>query len=218
MIFSGCTALKHSIQVSSYSTNIPTGNRYFLQAADEKRADKTLVFQLKEFEKYLDLALNKKGFVRVNSPKNADQFIIFDYNISDPQSYTYSYDEPVWDTVFRPRTRYRKIDGRYYPYTYWERDYEMIGYRTKIRTRTFFIKNIQLTSFDKNRTKNLWQVNASMRDGSGDLRYSIPFMIKALENYIGVDSGQVVNIQIPDNDVEVELMRRGVIESGAVAQ
>ena len=217
VIFTGCTTLKHSIQVSSYSANIPVGNKYFLQATDEKRKDKTLAFQLNEFEKYIDLTLNKKGFIKVNNPKNADQFIIFDYSISEPQTYTYSYDEPVWDTVLRPHTRYRKIDGRYYPYTHWERDYEMVGYRTRVRTKTLFIKNIQLTSFNKNRTKNLWQVNASMNDSSGDLRYSIPYMIKGLENYIGVDSGQVINIQIPDNDVEVELMRKGIIESSAVA-
>lgn len=217
-IINGCTVLNHSVQVSSYSTGTAVGNRYFLAPAEEKKKDKTLAFQLKEIEKYTDMVLTKKGFVKVNSIKNADQYIVYNFNISEPQSYTYSYDEPVWDTVMRPYTRYRKIHGRYYPYTYWDRDYEMIGYRTRVRTKTIFVKNIQLTAFNKNRTKNLWQVNGSMTDTSSDLRYSIPIMLRGMENYIGVDSGQIINVKIPDNDMEVELMRKGIIQSSAVAQ
>ncbi len=218
LILNGCTTLNHSIQVSSYSSHSAAGNKYFLQADESKAKNTTLVFQLNEFEKYIDMVLAKRGFVKVRSLREADQLIVFDYEISDPQTYTYSYDEPVWDTVLRPYTRYRKIDGRYYPYTYWERDYEMVGYRTKVRTKTIFIKNIQLTSFNRNKTKSLWQVNASMTDGSGDLRYSIPFMVRGIENYININSGQVINIKIPDNDVEVELMRKGIIESSAIVQ
>lgn len=218
LILNGCTSLNHSVQISSYSNNSVSGNRYFLEPAENKLKNKTLSFQLNEFEKYIDMVLSKKGFVKVNSAKNADQYIIFDYDISEPQSYTYSYDEPVWDTVYYPRTRYRKIDGRYYPVTHWDRDYRVVGYRTNVRTKTIFIKTLQLTSFNKNRTRNLWQVNASMTDSSNDLRYSIPFMVKGLENYINVNSGQVINIQIPDDDIEVDLMRKGIIESSAIAQ
>ncbi len=217
-IINGCTALNHSVQVSSYSTGTAGGNRYFLAPTEEKKKDKTLVFQLNEIERYTDMILAKKGFVKVNNIKNADQYIIYDFRISEPQPYTYSYDEPVWDTVMRPYTRYRKIDGRYYPYTYWDRDYEVVGYRTKVRTKTIFVKNIQLTAFNKSRTKNLWQVNGSMTDTSSDLRYDIPIMLRGMENYIGVDSGQVINVEIPDNDMEVELMRKGIIQSSAVAQ
>ena len=218
LFFGGCTTLRHSVQVSSYTSDVPVGNRYFIQAAEEKRKDKSLELQLKEFEKYLDLTLAKKGFVKVKNIKNADQFIVYNYNISEPRTYTYSYDEPVWDTVLRPHTRYRKIDGRYYPYTHWEHDYEMVGYRTRVRTKTIFTKDLQLTSFDRNKSKSFWQVNASMSDTSGDLRYSIPFMARGLENYIGINSGQVINIEIPEDDVEVQLLRKGVIESSAVMQ
>lgn len=216
-LFNGCIALRHSVQVSSYSSGQAAGNRYFIQAADNKLRNKNLAFEVQEFEKYIDTALAQKGFVKVKDINSADQFIVFDYDISQPQTHTYSYDEPVWDTVYRPRIRYRKIEGVYYPYTYWDRDYEIIGYRTKVRTRILFVKNISLTSFDKRKTKNLWQVNGSMTDTSGDLRYSFPFIVKGISDYIGVDSGQVINVSIPDNDVDVDLMRRGVINTSTVA-
>ena len=43
-------------------------------------------------------------------------------------------------------------------------------------------------------------------------------MVRGIENYININSGQVINIKIPDNDVEVELMRKGIIESSAIVQ
>lgn len=217
-IINGCTSLNHSVQVSSYSTGIGAGTKYFLAPAESKKKDKTLAFQLNEVERYTDMILAKKGFVKVSRLKEADQYIVYDYNISEPQPYTYSYDEPVWDTVLRPYTRYREIDGRYYPYTYWERDYEVVGYRTKVRTKTIFVKTLQLTAFNRNKTKNLWQVNGSVTDTSSDLRYSLPIMLRGMENYIGVDSGQVVNITVPDDDVELQLLRQGTVQSSAVAQ
>ena len=59
-IISGCTALNHSVQVSSYSTGTARGNRYFLAPTEEKKKDKTLVFQLNEIERYTDMILAKK--------------------------------------------------------------------------------------------------------------------------------------------------------------
>lgn len=216
-ILSGCTTLRRSVQVSSYSSGQVLGNKYYLQAADSKIKNKNLVFEVQEFEKYIDIALAQKGYVKVKNIKSADQFIVFDYDISLPQIHTYSYDEPVWDTVLRPRTRYRKIDGRYYPYTYWDRDYEIIGYRTKVRTKTLYTKNVYLNSFNKTKSKNLWQVSGSMTDTSGDLRYSFPFLVKGMSSYIGIDSGQVINITIPDDDIDVEMMRRGVVNTSTIA-
>lgn len=43
-------------------------------------------------------------------------------------------------------------------------------------------------------------------------------MLRGMENYIGVDSGQVVNITVPDDDVELQLLRQGTVQSSAVAQ
>ena len=87
-----------------------------------------------------------------------------------------------------------------------------------MRTKTIFVKTLQLTAFNRNKTKNLWQVNGSVTDTSSDLRYSLPIMLRGMENYIGVDSGQVVNITVPDDDVELQLLRQGTVQSSAVAQ
>ena len=217
-ILSGCTSYRHSIQVSSYSANVLAGNRYYLEVSENKLKDKNLILQIQEFEKYIDIVLQQKGYVKSKNLKNANQLIIFDYDISEPQIHTYSYDEPVWDTVLRPYTRYRKIDWRYYPYTYWDRDYELIGYRTKIRTKTLYTKNISITSFSKTKNKSFWQVNGSMTDTSSDLRYSFPFLVKGISSYIGTDSGQVINITIPDDDLDVEMMRREGVNTSTLAK
>lgn len=217
-VFNGCTAYHHSIQVSSYSANENIGNKYFLQVADNKLKNKNLYFQTQEFEKYIDTILLQKGYVKVNNLRNADQFIVFDYNISEPQVHTYSYDEPVWDTVLRPYTRYRKIDGVYYPYTYWDRDYEIVGYRTRIASKTLYTKSIFLTSFNRLKTKSLWQINGSIVDSSNDLRYSVPFILKGISNYIGTSSGQIINVTIPDDDLDVEMIRRGGITTSTIAK
>lgn len=213
-----CTSYRHSIQVSSYSSYENAGKKYFIQPAEKKLKDKNLVFEIKEFEKYIDMALEQRGYIKVKNLKSADQVIIFDYGISEPQVHTYSYDEPVWDTVLRPYTRYRKIDGRYYPYTYWDRDYEIIGYRTKVRTRVLYTKNISLTSFNRAKNKSFWQINGSMTDTGNDLRYSFPFLVKGISGYIGINSGQAVNVVIPDDDIEVEMMRRGGINTSTLAE
>ena len=213
-----CTSYRHSIQVNSYSSYENAGKKYFIQPAEKKLKNKNLVLEIKEFEQYIDNILKQKGYIKVDNLKNADQLIVFDYNISEPQTYTYSYDEPVWDTVLYPEVRYREIDGKYYPYTYWDRDYEIVGYRTKVRTKIIYTKSIFLNSFNKTKSKSFWQVNGSVTDTSNDLRYSFPFLIKGISNYIGVNSGQAVNVVIPDDDVDVEIMRRSGINTSTLAE
>lgn len=217
-LLTSCTSYRHSVQISSYSSYENVGKKYFLQASDEKLKNKNLVFEIKEFEKYIDMALEQKGYTKVKNIRSADQIIVFDYNISEPQVHTYSYDEPVWDTVLRPYTRYREIDGRYYPYTYWDRDYEIIGYRTKVRTKVLYTKTISLNSFNREKNKSFWQVNGSMTDTGNDLRYSFPFMVKGISGYIGINSGQAVSVKIPEDDIEVEMMRRGGITTNTLAE
>ena len=217
-ILNGCMSYRHLVQVSSYTSNENFGKKYFVQASEKKIKDRNLALEIKEFEKYIDIILEQKGYIKTNNLKDAEQIIIFDYNISEPQVYTYSYDEPVWDTVLYPEVRYREIDGKYYPYTYWDRDYEIIGYRTKVRTKILYTKSIFLNSFNRTKNKSFWQVNGSITDTSNDLRYSFPFILKGMKNYIGTSSGQAINVEIPENDIDVEMMKRGVIDTSTVAK
>lgn len=217
-IIQGCTSTKYTINVNSYSTvGQVTGRKYFIQPEKSKLENKNLTFEVKEAEKYIDFVLSRKGYTKVNNIREADQFIVFDYNISGPYTYTRDYEEPVWDTVVYPRTRYFERDGRLYPYTHWERDYDIVGYRTRVRTYTYYTKTIQINSFNRDKTKSFWQVNGMISDSNSNIRNSLPFLIKGIENYIGTDSGQAVNIIVPSDDIDVELMKREVVNSNSIA-
>lgn len=216
--FNGCVSYRHSVNVSSYSTNENVGRKYFLQVSEKKLKDKTIALQVQEFEKYIDIVLAQRGYIKVDNIKNADQYIVFDYDISAPQTRTYSYEEPVYDTVLRPYTRYKKIDGVYYPYTHWEREYEVVGYRTRVGTRTFYSKNIYINSFNRTKTKNIWQISGNITDGNGDLRYAFPYLVKGISGYIGTNSRQIINVVVPDDDLEVQMMKKGEISTSAVAK
>lgn len=217
LFFTACTSTSYLVRVNSYSKNENVGNKYFLQVSENKLKDRGLSFEIEEFTRYIDTALMQKGYVKVKNIKDADEFIVFDYNISEPINHTYTYEEPVWDNVYRPRTRYRKIDGRYHPYTYWDRDYEIIGYQTRVNTKIVYNKNISLTSFNRAKNKNLWQVSGFLADENYDMRYVFPIILKGILPYIGVDSGQMVSVEIKEDDVELEMIRRGGVVSSSLA-
>lgn len=206
--------------------------QYLLLAADPDKDTRDL--QHREFEEVLEAALLKRGLERVDVASEADVAILMDYGIGERVTEVISISTPhhvLNDARFRrSRFRYgrqgrRGRRGRAfgdYPYSSFDR----FAYQPRVQTRTVTTVNRflelearALTSIEAPRSGDpLWSTEARSRGPIEDLRRVFPVLVGAAADYVGSDSGQIIETTIAEDDARVIQLRPMFDPTGAALQ
>ena len=147
-----------------------------------------------EFKTYVEKALSNRGFNKAATPQDGDVVIFLNYGVSEPQTYQYSYDVPGWYGF-----------GGTYPYFRRSWYYPMSPYYTqRIETYLMYRRFLSLEAYDmeaylQNKTpKQLWKVYVQSQGLSNDLRLVFPYMVTAMQPYIGSNTGHMVTVDVDE--------------------
>lgn len=175
------------------------GKNYVLTSGLPDREKDDLYFR--EFRRYFDHILQKKGYTKVTERTLADIEILFKFGISDGRTGLYTYSMPIYDhvggetiTITEPandgsgKTKVTTIHipGRF----------ERVGTSIETQSYTMFNRSAHLEARlinkagDTKRGSLLWQTNIHSIGESNDLRAIMPYLAAAAEPYLGVNSGE----------------------------
>ncbi len=189
------------------------GKKYVLFSGDAKISDNDL--QFREFAGYVRKILSSLGYVEVNSP-SAEIAIFMRYGMGQPTRVDYSNSSPVFGFVGGGTSSFTAFSssgqvtmgtissapqlgvvgqnynsGSYYLYSRWLR-----------------LEAVDLVATGD--TKNpviSWQTTVVSSGTSADLRLVFPYLIAAAKDYIGGNTGKMVNIVIRAGDKRVSALR-----------
>lgn len=190
--------------VDALTTDAALAKRHFMiLSADSNISAQDLQFI--EFKNYVEKALAKRGFIKVDNRQAADLALLLNYAVSGPQPYHYSYEVPVWsDMGFYPF--YRRY--RYYA--------TMPTYMPRTETHMLYKSQLSLEAYDmaaylkKDAPQQLWKINVQSLSVSHDLRATLPYMVTAMQPYIGSNTQHMISVDVPENDPALlELLQAG---------
>jgi len=153
--------------------------------------------QFIEFKTYVEKALIKRGFVKVDILQDGDVVLFLNYGVGEPQSHQYSYDVPVW------------YDMGFYPYYRRYRFYSgMSGYYYTQRIESYMVykRYLNLEAYDmaaylqQQAPKQLWRINVQSQGRSNDLRLTLPYMVAAMQPYLGTNTQHMVSVVVDEFD------------------
>jgi len=201
-----------SIDLSVSSINRPNtniNNSVFVIPSNKNIDINDLIFQ--EFLSDIKIALETNGYTVTSNPEEADQVVLLEYGISDPQT----------NTVLVPQIGKTKIDSTnttglltpgtntttYSGTTTYNYEYGITGYVP--RQETVYTRVLILTSYDwklfstTEKAIQLWKTDVISTGSSSDLREVFPYMVLASENYLGSNTGKKIKITINKSDTRV---------------
>ena len=191
-----------------------TGQRYFLTDASNT-TNNDLYFQ--EFRRYFDYILQKQGYIRVDSPNDADIEIHFRYGVSDGRTALQTYSWPIYETfggdsytvtekITDSSNKTSTIKRTVYmpPYV------RQIGSSVETSAYTVFNRFASLVAYStknsEHKEKPLWSVDINSVGDSNDLRAVMPYLATASSPYLGKNSVRQQSVTIKeDNPVLMEM-------------
>jgi len=198
LLLSACATTPQPLQIRSnvdaLATSDAQAKRHFVILPANKDI-KEQDLQFIEFKAYVEKVLSSRGFVKVDTLQDGDVVLFLSYGVSEPQTYQYSYDVPGWS-----------YPG-FYPYYrgYWY--YPMSPYYSqRIQSYSVYRRYLSLEAFDmeaylQHKTpQQLWKINVQSRGLSNDLRLAFPYMVAAMQPYIGLNTGHMVTVDVDEFD------------------
>ena len=200
LLLNACSTAQHSLVIRSDIDALAT------QDAQEKRhfvivpANKEIMpqdLQFLEFKGYIEKALLQRGFVKANQFEQGDVFVYLNYGVGEPQTQQYSYEVPIWS------------DFGYYPYSrrygfYPRMSYGVAGYAQRVQTYKVYTRYLTLEAYDmpvdlnQQAAKQLWKISVRSQGQSNDLRFVFPYMVTAMQPYLGRNSGHMLSVDIDE--------------------
>ncbi|MEK6263163.1 MAG: hypothetical protein AABP62_31685 [Planctomycetota bacterium] len=175
--------------------------------------------QFREFARYVAGALERQGFTRAPDFSKADVAVFLAYGIGDPQLQTYTYTVPVYGQTGGGTSTlnlstygaggYSTTSGtittlpRYGP----------VGSQSVTQSnvtyfRYLFLDAIDLRAFrESQKVLSVWRTNVTSNGSSGDLRLVLPILVAASEQYIAVNTGKQVEVDLREGDPRVQKVR-----------
>jgi hypothetical protein len=216
LLMSGCAT---TVDVNVNSIVDPSmahmGKRYVLINGNNEKAQDDLFFR--EFSRYFDAALKQAGYEKVSNRDDADLDIYFKYGISDGRTGVYSYASPIYDFVGGESititentggTTGQKVTTIHIPSRL-----ERVG--TDVQTRNYVLYNRtaslearavskeEESAAQKKKNPLVWSVYVYSVGESNDLRQIMPYLAAAAEPYIGLNTGQQINVALKHDSPEV---------------
>lgn len=160
---------------------------YIISSAMQEISDEDL--QFKEFARYVENALDMKGYIRVNEKEKAEILIRLAYGIGNPQTTTYT-------TTTAP--------GYAYPIGWW---WQVVPPTVETSKQTTYHRHLILEAFDlktPGRLPQLWKTTVQSDGASSDIRIVLPYLITVAADYFGTNTGSKLSTQISSFDPRID--------------
>ena len=191
-------------KVSSFGAVPPQKTYYILHSNNEIQADD---IEFKWYAEYVDYALAKQGYKKINDYDSASLLILIDYAISEPINYTVS--TPVLGEigtgVFETKKKIKK-DGNETTITKESKEKKTIGVTGyKLENITEYVKSFNIYCYDlfdwrtSKKEKMYWKANVKTTNSSDDLRYSFPYLVYSASFYFEKNSVNQRELEIRKN-------------------
>lgn len=198
MLLTACASTPQPMQIRAdidalATTDAQVKRRFVILPGNKDIREQDLQFI--EFKTYAEKALISRGYVKADNLQDGDLVLFMSYGVSEPQSYQYSYDVPVWyDMGFYPY--YRRY--RFYP--------GMTGYYYAQRVENYMVyrRYLTLEAYDmaaylqQQPPRQLWKITVQSQGQSNDLRLTLPYMVAAMQQYIGSNTQHMVSVVIDE--------------------
>ncbi|MCC5841058.1 MAG: hypothetical protein JJT96_13155 [Opitutales bacterium] len=192
---------------------------YYLTSADSMEQRETLRFR--EAAGFVETALAARGYARTQDRMRAQVIIEMDATLSDPQSQTQNFSEPIYvrrwgySRVLRvPIVNERgQVTGFTYTRIIEPPRTELAGWVDRERRITVFEKALSLSAFEARsgeRGAELWTIRVAKVDDSNDLRAALPHLAAGAYPFIGEQTEGKVTVRIRENDENLAFIRRGI--------
>lgn len=204
------------VQVSVNSINDPIrlqGKKYVLFSGDAKISDNDL--QFREFAGYVRKILSSLGYVEVNSPP-AEIAIFMRYGMGQPTRVDYSSSSPVFGFVGGGTSSFTAFSsgGQVTMGTISSApQLGVVGQNYNSGSYCLYSRWLRLEAVDlvaTGDTKNpviSWQTTVVSSGRFADLRLIFPYLIVAAKDYIGENTGKIVNVVMRMDDKRVSVLR-----------
>jgi hypothetical protein len=219
-LIQGCTTSPElSVNIDSIATKNPDQNiKYVMFSGMEKVSSDDLQFQ--EYSRYVENALQSKGYKKSESIENANVAIFISYGIGEPKQHQFTYSVPVYGkTGIASSNTYGTVNSygnraNYNTSTTYTPSYGVIGATTQVGTTTTYTRFLQIDALalEPNKKtkpeKNLWKTTVTSTGTSNDLRRVMPVMVAGSSEYIASNTGKIVTIDIKENDNRVSGIKK----------
>jgi len=200
VLLSACSTAPHSLVIRSDVDALATADaqskRHFVIVPATKDINPQDL-QFLEFKGYVEKALQQRGFIKVEQLQQGDIVVYLNYGVGEPKTQQYSYDVPIWN------------DFAYYPYSrrygfYPRMSYGIAGYVQRIETYTVYSRYLTLEAYDmaaylaQQPAKQIWKISVRSQGQSNDLRLVFPYMVTAVQPYLGSNSGHMISVDIDE--------------------
>lgn len=192
---SGPQRLQISAEVDALATTEAQNKRRFVILPGNKDINPQDL-QFLEFKGYVEKSLLNRGFVKVGQLQEGDVVLFLNYGIGEPQVRQYSYDVPVMNN-FGYYSYYRPY--RYYPGMAY-------GYTQHIESYTLYKRYLTLEAYDmpaylqQKKPVQLWKASVQSQGQSNDLRLIFPYMVAAVQPYLGINTGHMLPVTVDETD------------------
>ena len=216
LFLSGC-ATSFDIKVDSLATpEAISKTRYVVAPASQNVNVNDLQFI--EFSGYVERALTKRGFIRVDSFEHADIVVFMAYGIGDPQLTPYSVSIPQWGKTGVSGSRTTGTmntfgnTATYSGTTTYTPTYGVTGYQTVSGTRVTYFRYLVLDALDVQTYKDtqelrqVWQTVITSSGWSGDLRRVMPLLVVAGERHLATNTGKQVPVTLTESNKRVRAL------------
>lgn len=213
---SGCVKPIH-MTIDAYSCAEAMNRKNHFLIVTEKSLESGEL-QSKEFQGMTEQVLADVGFSSADK-EDANVGILLDYGITDPIISQYTYSSPVYGQTGIATSQ---TSGNVYSYsncatysqqTTYTPQYGVVGYETKVGTLVTYVRHLSLTGFDMDKfraegdAKELWRLHVSSVGETGDLRRIFPVLLAGAKKYIGVSTGQKIELRMYETNEEVSKIK-----------
>lgn len=215
MLLAGC-GLSTRFLMSVDSINDPVrsqGKKYVLFSGDSKITPDDL--QFREFAGYVRKVLSSLGYVEANSPP-AEIAIFMRYGIGQPTRVDYSTSSPIFGITAGGISSFTAFSSNGQTTTgtissppqlgVVGQDYQSGSYNVYPRWLVLEAVDLGATRDDKKAVTS-WRTTVISSGTSADLRLVFPYLITAAKDYIGGNTGKMVNVVIYAGDKRVSVLR-----------
>jgi hypothetical protein len=203
------TAPVFHIRVSSLADpDRISGKTYVLLPSGEGVASEDL--QFREFARYVAGALDRKGFVRAPDFSTADIAVFLAYGIGNPQLQTYTYTVPIYGETGSGTFT---LDPDTFGMITTPPEYGPVGSQSVTQSTITYFRYLLLDAIDlgafrsSKKVLSAWRTMVTSNGSSGDLRLVLPILVAASEQYIAVNTGKQVEVELREADAAVQKVR-----------
>jgi hypothetical protein len=213
-LLAACSTMKYDVSVNGFADASKSQLRsYVLLPGNTGVTADDLEF--KEFASYVDRVLTSRGYQRAADPRTANIAIFLTYGIGEPQEHSYTYSIPIYgqtgvSSAYTTGTlsSYGNT-GTYSGTTTYTPSYGIVGATTHRGTYTTCMRFMGLEAEDiqqyvqAKKIVPTWSLHVASEGRTCDLRQVIPVMVGASSQYIGTNTGKIINVLLKPDDPRI---------------